>query len=65
MAVLEASAVIIGFDDLAVLCKAVDESAGHHGITKDAWSFTKREIGGDINRRSLVEAVNQMEQQLP
>jgi len=63
-AVLEAPAVVAGFDDVAVVRKPVEERRGHLGIGEDAGPFTKGEIGRYDNRRVLVKAADQVKQQL-
>jgi hypothetical protein len=60
--VLEAPAVVSGFDDIAVMCEAIEESGRHFGVCKDAWSFAKGEIGGDDDRGALVKPADEVEQ---
>src|SRR5215510_5130586 len=64
-AVLEAPTVVAGLDDVAVMGQAVQQSSGHLGVTKDAGPFTESEIGGDDDRSALVEAADEVEQELP
>src|SRR5271170_4347878 len=45
--------------------QTVEQSGGHLRVAEHARPFAKREIGGDDGRGSLVEAADQMEQQLP
>ena len=44
---LEALAVVFSFDDIAVVCEAIEESGRHFGVSEDAWPFAEGEIGGD------------------
>jgi hypothetical protein len=64
-AVLEAPGLVAGLDDLAVMGQAIEECGGHLGVAEDARPFAEGEIGGDEDRGALVEAADQMEQQLP
>ena len=63
-AVFEAPAFVPGFDDLAVVGEAVEQSGGHLGIAKHGRPFTKSKIGGDDDRCALVEAADEVEQEL-
>ena len=63
-AVLEAPAVVAGFDDLAVMGQPVEQRRGHLGVAEHLRPFAKREIGGDHDRGVFVQAADEMEQQL-
>src|SRR5208283_4076875 len=63
-AVLEAPAFVAGLDDVAVMGEAVEQRGGHFRIAEDARPFSECEIGRDDDRGALVEATDQVEQQL-
>ena len=44
--------------------EAIKQRGGHLGIAKDARPFPEGKIGGDDDRRTLVEPADQMEQEL-
>jgi hypothetical protein len=44
--------------------QAVEQGGRHLGVAKHAGPFTKGEIGGDDDGRSLVEPADEVEQQL-
>src|SRR5271168_2883224 len=44
--------------------EAVEQRGGHLGITKNGRPFAEGEIGRDDDRGALVEAADQVEQQL-
>ena len=46
------------------MCEPVEECGGHLGITEDTGPFAKGEVGGDDHGGSLVETVDQVEEQL-
>jgi hypothetical protein len=48
-----------------VVSEAVEQRGGHLRIAEDAGPFTEGEICCDDNRRALIEAADQVEQQLP
>ena len=60
----ETPAVVAGFDDVAVVCQPIEQSGGHLGITEDARPFTEVEVGGDDDRCALIEAADEVEQEL-
>ena len=64
-AVLEAPAFVAGLDDVAVMGEAIEQRGRHLRIAEDARPFAEGEIGGDDDRRSLIEPADEMEQQLP
>ena len=63
-AVLEAPALVPGLDDVAVVGEPVEERGGHLGVAEDARPLPEGEVGGDDHRGALVEAADQVEQQL-
>jgi hypothetical protein len=46
----ESPAVIAGFDDVAVVGKAIERRGRHLGVADDAGPFTECEVGGDDDR---------------
>lgn len=62
--VLEAPALVAGLDDFAVVGEPVEQCGGHLGLAEDRWPFSERQVGGDDLRGLLVEAADQVEQQL-
>src|ERR1700682_3530767 len=63
-AVLEAPALVAGLDDLAVMGEAVEQGCRHLGVAEDARPFGECEIGRDDDRGALVEAADEMEEEL-
>src|SRR5690606_31671170 len=61
----EAEAVIAGFQDVAVMSEAVEQSGGHLGVAEHAGPFAEAEVGGNDDAGLLVELAEQMEQQRP
>ena len=59
----EPEAVVSGFQDVAVVSEAIQESGRHLGVTEDGGPFAKAEIGGDDDAGALVELAEKMEQQ--
>jgi hypothetical protein len=57
-AVLEAPAIVVGFDDVAVMSEAVEQRRRHLGVDEDAWPFTEGEIGCDDHRGALIETAD-------
>ena len=64
-AVLEAEAVVSGFEDVAMMGQAIEQRGGHFGIAEDAGPFAEAEVGGDDDTGMLVEPAQQMEEQCP
>ena len=62
--VFEAPAFVAGLDDIAVVGEPVEQGRGHFGVAKDIRPFAEGEIGGDDDRSALIEATDQVEQQL-
>ena len=44
--------------------KAVEQGCGHLGVAEDRWPFSEGEVGGDDDRRALVELADEVEQEL-
>jgi len=63
-AALEAPAVVAGFDDVTVMGQAIEQCGRHLGVREDARPFTEGEVGGDDDRGALVEAADEVEQEL-
>ncbi|MCY1382687.1 hypothetical protein D9M69_707340 [compost metagenome] len=61
-AVLEAEAVVSGFQDVAVVREPVQQRCSHLGITEDAGPFAEAEVCRDDDAGPLVELAQQMEQ---
>src|SRR6478609_2778170 len=49
-AVLEAPALVAGFDDFAVMGQAVEERGCHFGVTKHTGPIAKGQVGRDDDR---------------
>src|SRR6266481_3785922 len=64
VAAFEAPAVIAGLDDVAMVGQAIEQRGRHLCVAEHAGPFAEREIGGDDDRRALVEPADEMEQQL-
>ena len=62
---LEAPALIAGFDDIAMMREPIEQRRRHLCIAEDAWPLTEGKFGGDDDQGSLVEAADEMEEQLP
>ena len=65
VAAFEAPAVIAGLDDVTVMGQPIEQRGGHFGVAEHARPFAEGEVGGDDDRGLLVEAANQVEQELP
>ena len=61
---LEAPAVVSGLDDIAVVGQSIEQRGGHFGVTEDARPFTEGKVCGDDDRGALVEAADEVEQEL-
>ena len=61
---LEAPAIVSSFDNIAMVCEAIEKSGRHFCVCEDACPFAKGEIGGDDNGGALVEPADQMKEQL-
>ena len=63
-AVFEAPALVAGLDDVAVMGEPVEESGGHLGVAEDTGPFAEGEVGGEDDGGLLIEAADQVEEQL-
>src|SRR3954453_18995936 len=63
-AVLEAPAVVAGLDDVAVVREPVEQGGGHLAVAEDSRPFGEGEVRRDDDRGPLIEAADQVEQQL-
>ena len=61
---LEAPALVAGLDDVAVVGEAVEERGRHLGVAEDGGPFAEVEVRRDDDRGALVEAADQVEEQL-
>ena len=61
---LEAPALVAGLEDIAVVGESVREGGGHHGVAGDLGPFGEVEVGGHQQRSALVEAADEVEQEL-
>ena len=61
----EAKAVIAGFEDVAVVSKAIEQGSRHLGIAEDAGPFAETQVGGDHDAGALIQLAEQVEQQGP
>ena len=61
---LEAPALVAGFDDIAVVREAVEQRRRHLGVAEHARPFAEGEIGGDDERGALMEPADEVEEQL-
>jgi hypothetical protein len=64
IAALETPAVVSGLDDVAVVGQPIEQCSGHFGVPEDARPFTEGEVCGDDDRGALVEAADEVEQEL-
>jgi hypothetical protein len=63
-AVLEAPALVAGFNDVAMVDQAVEQRCRHLGVAEHARPFAEREVRCHDDRGLLVKPTDQMEQQL-
>ena len=63
-AVLEAPGPVAGLDDLAVMGEAIEQGGGHLCVAEQGGPFSADEVGGDEDRGALVEAADQVEEEL-
>jgi hypothetical protein len=64
VAAFESPAVVTGLDDVTVVGQAVEQRGRHLGIAKHTGPLSECEIGGDDDRRALVEPADEVEQEL-
>lgn len=62
--VLEAPAIVPGFDDVTVVGQPIQQRAGHLGVHKNTRPFTEGEIGRHDDGGALIELADQIKQQL-
>src|SRR5271156_306401 len=62
-AVLEAEAVVSGFENVAAVSEAIEERRCHLRVAEHGCPLAKAEIGRDDNAGALVELAQQMEEQ--
>ena len=62
--VFKAPARVAGFDDVAVVCQPIEHGGCHFGVTEHLRPIDECQIGGDQQRRVLIELADQVEQQL-
>ena len=62
-AVLEAEAVISGFENVAMMGEPIEQRRGHLGIAEDAGPFAEAEVRRDNDAGSLIKLAQQMEEQ--
>ena len=61
----ETPGVVAGLHDVAVMGEAVEQRRRHLGVGKDLRPLGECEVGRDDQRRALVEAADEVEQELP
>jgi hypothetical protein len=64
VAAFESPTVVAGLDDVAVVGQPVEQRSRHLGIAEHAGPFSEGEIGSDDDGGALVEAADEMEEQL-
>src|SRR5580704_16754658 len=64
-AVLEAEAVVSGFEDMTAVSETIEESRCHLRVAEHGCPLAKAEIGRNDDAGSLVELAQQMEEQGP
>ena len=62
--VFKAPARVAGFDYVAVVCQPIEHGGCHFGVTEHLGPIGECQIGGDQQRRVLIELADQVEQQL-
>src|SRR5271165_5141248 len=62
-AVLEAEAVVSGFEDVAVVSEAVEQRRRHLGVAEDSGPFAEAEVCGDDDAGAFVKLAQEVEQQ--
>ena len=63
LALFEAIAVAVHFEDVDVVGEPIEQRAGQPLGPKHAGPFVKRQIGGDNNRAALVTLAEDLEQE--
>jgi hypothetical protein len=62
-AVLEAEAVVSGFENVTAMGETIEQRGRHLRVTEHGCPFAETEIGGDDDAGALVELAQQMEEQ--
>src|SRR5260370_1280875 len=62
---LEAATVVTSLEDIAVVGEAIEHRRRHLGIAEDPRPLPEGEVRGDDDRGALVEAADEVEQELP
>ena len=60
---LEPEAVVSGFEDVAVVGEAIEQSRRHLGVAKHPGPFAEAEVRGDDDAGALVKLAEQVEEQ--
>lgn len=60
---LESETVISGFENVAAMCKAIEQCCCHFCVAKNRSPFTEAEICGDDDAGALVKLAQQMKEQ--
>src|ERR1700731_4546995 len=63
-AVLEAPAFVSSLDDVTMMGEPVEKRRRHLGVAEDAGPFAESELCRHRNKGTLIEAADQVEQQL-
>ena len=64
-AVLEAEAVVSGFQYVAVVGEPVEQRGGHLCVAEDACPFTEAEVGGDDDAGALIKLLSRWKSSAP
>jgi hypothetical protein len=64
IAAFESPAFVAGLDDVTVMGQTVEQRGRHFGIAEHTRPFAEGEIGGDDDGGALVEAADEVEQEL-
>lgn len=62
---LQSVRLVAGFDDVAMMCEAIQQGRGQLGVAKHARPFGEAQVGGDHHARVFVELGQQVKQQRP
>lgn len=64
-AVLEAEAVVSGFEDVAMVGEPVEQRGGHLGVAEDAGPFAEAQIGANDDAGVLVSLLSRWKSSAP
>src|SRR5277367_4464340 len=64
LALLEAIAVAVHFEDVDVVCQPIEQRAGQPLGPEDTGPFVERQVGGDDGGAALVTLAEDLEQEL-